>query len=457
MRRSCTPRSTFLANGADNCMDTLHYAFYADDFTGATDTLATLARGGLRALLFLGVPDAGRLGAAGALDALGIAGAARSMAPPAMRRELKPVARFFAELTAPVLHYKCCSTFDSAPGIGSLGVALEVLRRALPSAGLVPIIGGQPSLGRYCVFGHLFASAGSGGEVYRIDRHPTMSRHPVTPMTESDLLRHLAAQGMRHMAQIDWRALERPDALEQALERISANSPDAVLFDALNPEHLARIGAALWPRALHQRMWVMGASSVAQAFLAHWQAQGQCVGQASPPLASANGPVFVLSGSQSPVSRAQCLHAQQSGAYRCVEMAADGLVEDAQRSSYVSACVAQLQAGQSVLAHTGVGGAGGPSTDAVAQGAARLMAEVLRQVPMVRRVGVAGGDTSSYAVQALGVWGLGYAATLAQGVQVVRARSNDLRLDGLELMLKGGQMGPVTLFEDLINGCVSNG
>ena len=59
--------------------------WYGDDFTGATDTLATLAERGLKALLFLRIPSAAQLSAAGPLDALGIAGAARSMAPDAMR------------------------------------------------------------------------------------------------------------------------------------------------------------------------------------------------------------------------------------------------------------------------------------------------------------------------------------------------------------------------------------
>src|SRR4051795_9809886 len=65
----------------------LRIAFYGDDFTGSTDTLATLADAGARTMLFLGVPTQEQLAAAGPLDALGIAGAARSMSPSAMREE----------------------------------------------------------------------------------------------------------------------------------------------------------------------------------------------------------------------------------------------------------------------------------------------------------------------------------------------------------------------------------
>ena len=70
---------------------TFAYAWYGDDFTGASDTLATLAEAGLKALLFLDVPSAPQLAAAGPLDAVGIAGAARSMAPAEMREALAPV------------------------------------------------------------------------------------------------------------------------------------------------------------------------------------------------------------------------------------------------------------------------------------------------------------------------------------------------------------------------------
>jgi uncharacterized protein YgbK (DUF1537 family) len=138
------------------------YGWYGDDFTGATDTLATLAERDLRALLFLGIPTDTQLAAAGPLDAIGIAGATRTMAPAEMALELDAAGRFFAGQGVELMHYKCCSTFDSAPHIGSIGAAIQALRPHFSNP-LVPILGGQPNLGRYCLFGTLFAAAGSGG------------------------------------------------------------------------------------------------------------------------------------------------------------------------------------------------------------------------------------------------------------------------------------------------------
>ncbi|WP_275944841.1 nucleotide-binding domain containing protein, partial [Achromobacter denitrificans] len=68
------------------------------------------------------------------------------------------------------------------------------------------------------------------------------------------------------------------------------------------------------------------------------------------------------------------------------------------------------------------------------------------------RVGIAGGDTSSQATLALGLWGLAFRCVLAPGVTVSVARSDDPLIDGMELMLKGGQMGGDFLFDDLALG-----
>ena len=106
----------------------LKIAFYGDDFTGATDTLSTAARAGLQTLLFLRLPTPAQLERAGPLDCLGIAGAARAMSPEEMQAELQPVGQFFAALGAPVIHYKTCSTVDSAPHIGSIGAAIRLLQ-----------------------------------------------------------------------------------------------------------------------------------------------------------------------------------------------------------------------------------------------------------------------------------------------------------------------------------------
>src|SRR6185503_4084087 len=86
----------------------------------------------------------------------------------------------------------------------------------------VPVVVGAPGLGRYCVFGNLFArmGIGSAGKIFRLDRHPSMSVHPVTPAEESDLRRHLAKQTKKRIGLVDVLVLDRSlDETREALNR----------------------------------------------------------------------------------------------------------------------------------------------------------------------------------------------------------------------------------------------
>jgi uncharacterized protein YgbK (DUF1537 family) len=423
------------------------YAWYGDDFTGATDTLATLAAAGLRCLLFLRPEDAAQRAAGADLDAVGIAGAARAMTPVEMQAELTPVGDLFARLGAALVHYKCCSTFDSAVHVGSIGTAVAALRQPRMHP-LVAIVGGQPSLGRYCLFSNLFAAAGAGGAVERIDRHPTMMRHPVTPMRESDLRLHLGAQGLIargiHYPQIAAGALDALMAAE------AADGPGAVLLDVSRETDLAAIGAALWRTAASAPLLCIGASSVAQAALAAWP-ERTAAPAAPPTLGAAQGPVFVLAGSLSPVTRAQIEAARAHFTVMAVN-GDDLLGGNAAILHQAEGIATALGSGQHVLFATPtdtVGGGDRARSDRIAASSAALLAEVLRRA-RPRRIGIAGGDTSSRAVLGLPAWGLGYRASLGPGVAVSRLHSDEAALDGLEIMLKGGQMGATDVFTRLL-------
>ncbi len=424
------------------------YGWYGDDFTGASDTLATLTRAGLKALMFLGVPKPEHLARAGDLDAVGIAGATRAMGPGEMAAELEPAGAFFAALGVRLLHYKVCSTFDSAPHVGNVAVAARTLGRRFPNA-LLPLIGGQPSIGRYCAFSTLFAAAGTGGAVHRIDRHPTMARHPVTPMGEADLRLHLAAQGLGDVQGVHLPVYASGAAgLEARLAALGDAGP--VLFDVTEAAHLPLIGAALWARAQAHPLLAIGASSVAEAVAVHWNA-GAPLG-APPRLKPADGPLLVVAGSLSPVTARQVATATSF-----VRVPLDGArlaADPAYGEAQATALADHLAAGRSVLTWTAPDDAAAADTGlsgTLAVRTAALLARVLERNP-VRRVAVAGGDTSSRAMQALGLWGLSYITAPDPGVALCRAHADDARLDGMELLLKGGQMGAPDLFERLRHG-----
>ncbi|APW43121.1 four-carbon acid sugar kinase family protein [Rhodoferax saidenbachensis] len=430
------------------------FGWYGDDFTGATDTLAVLAQAGLRSMLFMGVPSSEALAAAGSLDAVGIAGAARAMPPDAMRTEMSAIGRFFQQVAPPVLHYKVCSTFDSAPHVGNIACGLQTLHPFVDHR-WVPIVGGQPSLGRYCAFSNLFAAAGTGGAVHRIDRHPTMRQHPVTPMGEADLRLHIALQGLEgitalHYPQYDTSA----DTLDATVRTLLDSDAPLIptLLDLTAQAQLATVGRLLWQQAQQARLLAVGSSAVAQALVAYWAKPIPAVPST---LAPAHSPVFAWAGSLSPLTAAQV---QAATDYQRIPVDAQRLAGDpAYVQTVQDAICAGLQNGQHVLAYTGPtdGKAANIASAAnVAQASADLVARVVQAqtdhgTPL-RRIGIAGGDTSSHAVQALQLWGLSYQATLCPGVTLSRAHSPHPARHGLELMLKGGQMGGTDLFARLL-------
>ena len=413
------------------------YGWYGDDFTGSTDTLATLAERGFRALLFLRPPSEAQLAAAGPLDAIGIAGASRAMAPEAITAELTEIGRFFAGQGVGLMHYKCCSTFDSAPHVGSIGAAVAALKPFFPNP-LVPILGGQPNLGRFCLFGNLFA-AGGDGTLHRIDRHPTMSRHPVTPMTEADLRRHLAAQGLADVGLVDYRAY--PNGLV-APAGLPSGRP-AVLFDVSTESDLTAIGGALAASLENGPMLAVGASSVARAFAAG-HGKAVAVAPAADATRRETGPVLALVGSLSPVTRAQVEMAQ---GYAMLSVDTGRLLADEGYAAELRKSALTRLAQDDVMLVTEMPEGAPTAAGTVAEATGRLLSAVIAEARLGRLV-VAGGDTSTMAIRSLPLWGLSYRGPCVPGAPLCRAHSDDARLDGLDIVLKGGQMGPPGFFND---------
>jgi uncharacterized protein YgbK (DUF1537 family) len=224
--------------------DTPLLAFYGDDFTGSTDAMEVLAAHGVDTLLFLAPPDDATLAQARRRHAaIGFAGTSRAQDPAWMDRELPAVFERMARCGAPIVHYKVCSTFDSSPTVGSIGRATEIGRRVLRQQRSSPLVVGAPPMRRFTAFGQLFAAAGE--TVHRIDRHPTMSRHPVTPMDEADLRLHLARQTGLPVGLLDLGAQQLPDA-DARYEALAARHPITMIdvWDAGSQARAGQIGRA---------------------------------------------------------------------------------------------------------------------------------------------------------------------------------------------------------------------
>ena len=106
------------------------------------------------------------------------------MTPAQMDDELPAQFKLLNGLAPRLIHYKVCATFDSSPQIGSIGHAAHIAFNVIkPASGV--IVQGIPLLGRYIAFGNHFTVYGD--QRYRLDRHPVMSKHPITPMDEGDI------------------------------------------------------------------------------------------------------------------------------------------------------------------------------------------------------------------------------------------------------------------------------
>jgi len=390
------------------------YVFVADDFTGASDTLATLARGGMRARLFRDLPAIADLDG---IEAWGIATDARSLGRDAIHALAQRLGAGLAVMAPGFLHLKICSTFDSGPDIGNIAVLVQALARAAGIADIA-VLGGQPSLGRFAVFATLFAR-GPDGQVHRIDRHPVMSAHPVTPMHEADLIRHLAALGLGglHLVPRGQRGGAFPrfyDALDQA-------DVEAAARDLL---------------ATGRHVLVMGASSVAEGWLAAHPRRPPGL----PAVQSVTGPVLAFAGSRSSLTTAQVGAADALA--RLPVNPADMMADGPGRARALDWALVRLARGQHCLLYLTTEDSGAISPAALAKSSAVFVRQALEGADVGGLV-VAGGDTSSAIVNALSPDWLEYATDICPGVPVMRARISG---KDMAMALKGGQMGGADFF-----------
>lgn len=450
----------------------LKLAFYGDDFTGSTDALEVLAFAGVRTALFLEPPTAHMLEQAGPLDAFGVAGDSRAMTPQEMDKALPPLFEALARSGAPIVHYKVCSTFDSAPGVGSIGRAMEIGRRVFPR-GFVPVVGATPELRRYCVFGHLFARSATDDQVHRIDRHPIMSAHPVTPMGESDLRLHLDRQAALKLANLPLTQLDAGhEAAAAHLQSLVSQGADGVVFDGLTTTHLTEVGQLLAHHATKAApLFVVGPSGVEYALTQWWRAAHELAEPDAEYLSFRRAErVLAVSASASALSGRQ-IDAALAAGFADIAIDVAALLDErrwpATLDQLVTDALQELRRGRSVLLHTARGPndpriaaavaaqqAHGSAPDQARLDAGRLLGKrlgvvtqsVLRSEPLERLL-LSGGDTSSQIVKTLAPDALLVAARLTPGAPLCRLVSGQPWLDRLEVALKGGQMGDTQFFE----------
>jgi len=441
-------------------MQNLLLSYYGDDLTGSTDVMEALELGGVPTVLFMRRPNAAMLAQFSHCRAIGLAGTSRSEAPLWMDTNLREAFAWLKTLNAALCHYKVCSTFDSSPTIGSIGRAIEI-GRSVFAQDSVPLLVGAPQLKRYTAFGHLFAAYRE--KYFRIDRHPVMSRHPTTPMDESDLLIHLSRQTKLTSGLVDLATLQSAGRSE-AFDRLLAEGTDIVLVDVDSRETQALAGKEIWRVRKPGGSFVVGSSGIEYALLAEWVSNGTVSAEPkfSPPGAADR--VAVVSGSCSPTTERQIRHALTDG-FDGIEVDPVELISEASGDAIaraVSAGRSSLEAGRSVVLYTALGPAADRGAEIDRQEGARHklgrgLGELLRALTIeqnLQRVVIAGGDTSSHALGQMGVDALTVRMPLpaSPGSPLCVAHSRIKAIDGLEVALKGGQVGTDRYFSAIRDG-----
>ena len=403
----------------------------ADDFTGASDLANNLVRAGMRVVQTIGVP-ASPLSAA--VDAVVVALKSRSIAPQeAIAQSLAALAWLQAQ-GAGQIYFKYCSTFDSTAE-GNIGPVTEALMDALGTDFTIATPA-FPDNNRTVFKGYLFA-----GDT--LLNESGMQNHPLTPMTDANLVRVLQAPTRRAVGLIDYTVVAKgAQGVEQRMQELKAAGIGIAIVDAISNDDLMRLGPALKGMPL-----VTAGSGVAIGLPQNFGIAPSAQSSILPP---PTGLQAVVSGSCSLATNAQVLAFINAGlptlainplrAASGIDVAAEALAWAApllQAGPVLVYSTAESATIKAVQRQLGVEQAGALVEHTLAAIAKGLVALGVRQLV------VAGGETSGACVQALGIAQIQIGPQIAPGVPWTYCEPQRLHI-----ALKSGNFGGNNFFTD---------
>ena len=417
----------------------------ADDFTGASDLANNLVRSGMRTLQTMGVPEGPLDGEA---DAVVVALKSRTIAPADAVAQSLAALRWLRSRGAEQIYFKYCSTFDSTPQ-GNIGPVIDALLDELhgPGRGFTIACPAFPENQRTVFKGHLFV-----GDQLLSDSG--MRHHPLTPMTDANLVRVLQAQTRRRVGLVPHDVVAQGSAaIARRFQALQSEGVGIAIVDAISNDALLSIGRALVGLPL-----VTAGSGIAIGLPQNWRASGALGSAAARPdgFPPATGRRAIVSGSCSLASNAQVARFREQGhpafAIDALDLGAgadvvaralawaDGVLqEDAARPVLVYA-TADPVAVRAVQSQLGAERAGELVERALSRIAVGLVERGVRQLI------VAGGETSGAVVQALGVHQLAIGPQIDPGVPWTAARSAACEGATVHLALKSGNFGGADFF-----------
>ena len=413
----------------------------ADDYTGASDLANTLTRAGLRTVQTIGVPaDDFPLPD---VDAVVVSLKSRSIEASLAVARSRASEKWLRGRAADHVLFKICSTFDSTDA-GNIGPVMDALRADSGDA-IVLVTPAFPETGRTIYKGNLFVGS------VPLNESP-LKDHPLNPMHDSNLVRVLARQSKTKIGLVELATLTQgPEAVRKKLAELTGQGVGAVIVDAVFDSDLETIGTV----AVDHRLSV-GASGIGLGLARALVKSGRAASNASNAISDmpVGGPAACLAGSCSQATLQQVASAERvmpvlhldpeqviagkDEACRALAWARDRLKEGPVlvASSSTPDEVAALQA------RHGRDAAGHAIEQAMADIAEGLVASG------VRRLVVAGGETSGAVVDRLGIPGFLVGAEIAAGVPVLRAVG--AKAGDMLLALKSGNFGGPAFFSDAL-------
>ena len=414
----------------------------ADDLTGATDLANNLVRAGMRVVQSIGVPHQPSIAD---VDAVVIALKSRTIPAADAVAQSLDACRWLRGQDARQIYFKVCSTFDSSPQ-GNIGPVIEALMDELHCDFSVATPA-FPDAGRTVFHGHLFV-----GHLLLSDTG--MRNHPLTPMTDANLVRFLQMQLDPHRGRkvglIDLKSVgDSANAIRHRIAQLRSQGISIAIADAISNNDLLRLGAALSDAPL-----VTAASGLALGLPASW---GFAPSLQSSQLPPASGRKAIVAGSCSTATNEQVRHFIATGgdarALNPLNLAAHFDAEIAAALAWVDACwvrdpdlpllvysTADPAAVNSVQQSLGTQQAGAMIERAlsaitrgfVERGAGQLI--------------LAGGETAGACIHALEITLLQIGPQIDPGVPWCYAASVANRAAGLHLALKSGNFGTQDFF-----------
>ena len=420
---------------------TLALGCIADDYTGASDLANTLTRCGLRTVQTIGVP-ADDL-ALPDVDAVVVSLKSRSIEAGLAVKRSRDAEKWLRGRGVGHVLFKICSTFDSTDA-GNIGPVMDALRADSGDA-MVLVTPAFPETGRTVYQGNLFVGA------VPLNESP-LKDHPLNPMHDSNLVRVLARQSWTQIGLVDLAAIARgPDAVRARLADLAGKGIGAAIADAVFERDLETIGKVALDHGVS-----VGASGLGLGLARALVASGQVKSHATNAIADdpVGGPAACLAGSCSQATLQQIARAEQ--AMPVLHLDPDRVIagkDEAQRA--LAWALERLEQGTILIASSST-----PEEvaalqarhgrDAAGHAIEQAMADIAEGLVSsgVRRLVIAGGETSGAVVDRLQIPGFLVGAEIAAGVPVLRsvgANSGDMLL-----ALKSGNFGGPEFFSDAL-------